>query len=127
MVKRNTYNYLKLLIPIFVFMIVSIVSIYSSSSLLSASYNNLYIKQILWYVIGFIIIILISNIKSDFIYKHSFILYIIGNIFLVLLLIIGTESNGAKCWFNIPGIGLFQPSEFMKIILILILSNLLNK
>ena len=127
MTKRNTYNNIKLLLPIFIFMIVSIISIYSSSSLLSASYNNLYIKQILWYIIGFVIIFLVSNIKSDFLYKYSFILYILGNIFLILVLFLGTESNGAKCWFNIPGIGLFQPSEFMKIILILVLSNLLNK
>lgn len=127
MIKRNTYNILRILIPIFIFMIVSILSIYSSSSLLSISYNNLYIKQILWYIIGFVIVFLISSIKDDFIYKNTYIIYIIGNIFLVLVLFLGTESNGAKCWFNIPKIGLFQPSEFMKIILILILSNLLNK
>ena len=127
MIKRNVYNSLKLLIPIFVFMILSILSIYSSSSLLSTSYNNLYIKQILWYIIGFIIIFLIRNIKNDFLYKNTYILYIIGNIFLILVLFLGVESNGAKCWFNIPGIGLFQPSEFMKIILILVLANILNK
>lgn len=125
--KRNFYNYLKILIPIFVFMIVSILSIYSSSSLLSSNYNNLYIKQIIWYIIGFIIVIMISNIKSDFIYKYSYILYIIGNILLILVLLFGTESNGARCWFSLPGIGSFQPSEFMKIVLILILSNYLNK
>ena len=124
MIKRNN---LELLIPIFVFMIISILCIYSSSSLLSISYMKLYLKQILWYVIGFIILFLIGNIKSNLIYKYSYILYILGNILLVLVLIICTQSNGAKCWFNIPGIGLFQPSEFMKIVLILILSNLLNK
>ena len=124
MLKNNTYN---IIIPIFIFMIVSILSIFSSTSLLSSSYNNLYIKQILWYIIGFIIAFLISNLKGDFIYKNTYILYIIGNIFLILVLLFGVESNGAKCWFNIPKLGVFQPSEFMKIILILILSNILNK
>ena len=127
MIKRYNYTILKILIPIFVFMIISILCIYSSSFLLPTSYNNLFIKQIIWYIIGFIIIFLISNLKSDFFYRYSFVLYIIGNIFLILVLFFGTESNGAKCWFTIPMIGSFQPSEFMKIILILVLSNYLNK
>ena len=43
-----------------------------------------------------------------------------------MVLFLGTEVNGAMCWFNIPLIGSFQPSEFMKIILILVLSNELS-
>lgn len=118
---------LKLIIPIVIFMIISIISIYSSQNLLSSSYDDLYIRQILWYIMGFVFIFLISNSKSDFMYKSSYILYIIGNIFLILVLFIGTETNGAKCWFTIPKIGSFQPSEFMKIILILVLSKELSK
>lgn len=125
--KKYLYNYLKLILPIIVFMIISIISIYSSQNLLSLSYNTLYIKQIIWYIIGFFIAFLISNLKSNYIYKNTYILYIIGNIFLILVLFFGTKSNGAKCWFNIPMIGFIQPSEFMKIILILVLSNILNK
>lgn len=60
------------------------------------------------------------------IYKYIWILYIIFNILLFLLLIFGTNINNAKCWFTIPGIGTVQPSEFMKIILILILSKLID-
>ena len=118
---------IKIIITIIIFMFVSIISIYSSQILLSNSYNNLYIKQILWYITGFILILIIKNIKSHFIYDHAYILYIIGNILLLLVLFFGTESNGARCWFSLPGIGSFQPSEFMKIILILVLSKLLSE
>lgn len=124
--KKRSINY-KLIIPIILFMIISITSIYSSQSLLPSNYNNLFIKQFLWYVIGYIFIFFIINIKSNLIFKYSNILYVFGNILLILVLFFGNESNGAKCWFNIPGIGSFQPSEFMKIILIIILSKELSK
>lgn len=125
--KKNIIPKLQLIIPIITFMIISIISIYSSQNLLSSNYNNLFIKQILWYIVGFVFIFMIANSKSDLMYRNTYILYIIGNILLALVLFLGTESNGARCWFTIPGIGSFQPSEFMKIILILILSNELSK
>ena len=125
--KKNIMPKLQIIIPIITFMIISIISIYSCQNLLSSNYNSLFIKQILWYIVGFIFIFMISNSKSDLMYKNTYILYIIGNILLILVLFFGIESNGARCWFTIPGIGSFQPSEFMKIILILVLSKELTK
>ena len=126
MVKRSIYNNLKIIIPIFVFMFISIISIYSSSLLLSSSYNNIYIKQFLWYIIGFIIAFFISKLKGNYIDKYLYLLYVVGNLLLIGVLFFGTESNGARCWFTLPKIGSFQPSEFMKIILILVLAKILN-
>ena len=48
------------------------------------------------------------------------------SVLLFLLLIFGQPINGSKCWFTIPGIGSFQPSEFMKIALILIISKVVS-
>lgn len=41
---------------------------------------------------------------------------------LVLLLVKGTVTNGARCWFNL-GLVKFQPAEFMKIALVMVLAN----
>ncbi|MBO5182894.1 MAG: FtsW/RodA/SpoVE family cell cycle protein [Bacilli bacterium] len=124
---KTIINNLKLIIPIILFMVISIFSIFSSQKMLSASYNDLYVKQLIWYLIGFICIIIIAKGKSNFLYEHADILFIISNVFLLLVLFFGTESNGAKCWFTIPGIGSFQPSEFVKIFLILVLAKELDK
>lgn len=118
---------LKIMIPIVIFMIISIMNIYSSQNLLSSEYNSLYIKQLIWYLIGFVFIIVIVKSKNNILLDHSYFFYILGNILLVLVLFFGTESNGAKCWFKIPGVGSFQPSEFIKIFLILVLSKELYK
>ena len=116
-----------LLIVIIIFAIISVISIFSAQSLLSSSYSNLYIKQIMWFGVGFILAYFIMFIGNNFFLKNYKLLYIIGIISLILVLIIGKEINYAKCWFVIPGIGNFQPSEFMKIILIITLANMINK
>ena len=42
---------------------------------------------------------------------------------MLLLLIIGIPINNSKCWFIIPGVGSIQPSEFMKIAIMLLLGK----
>ena len=120
-------NNLRIVIPIILFSVISIITIYSSQTMLSSSFNDLYIKQIIWYLIGFILVIFISRKNNQTNDNLINILYIIGNILLILVLFFGTEANGSRCWFTIPGIGSFQPSEFMKIFLILMIAKELEK
>ena len=115
-----------LLLLLFIFACISIITIYSAQNILPSYMNYLAYKQALWYVIGFIIMFIIIYLGNDFIIKNAWILYIFGILSLGALLIFGTPINDAKCWFNIPGIGTIQPSEFMKIILIIILARVIN-
>lgn len=88
--------------------------------------NNLVLKQTLWYIGGFILIFIVMFIGNNLIYKNGWRLYILFTVLLLLVLFFGTPINNSKCWFKIPGIGNFQPSEFMKIILIIVLGNMIN-
>ena len=114
-----------LIVCVFLFSLISIFTIGSAQRLIGV--DDLMKRQIIWYLIGFILIFIVMKIKNDFFIKYTWFLYIIGVILLGLLLIFGSEVNNAKCWFTIPGIGTFQPSEFMKIILIVTLANMINK
>ena len=116
-----------ILITLIIFAIISILCIFSAQSLLGDEMQNLYLKQILWYGIGFIVAYFIMFIGNDAIIKKINILYIIGVALLFLVLFFGTTINEAKCWFVLPGIGNFQPSEFMKIILIIMLAKMIDK
>ena len=53
------------------------------------------------------------------------VLYGIGLVLLVLVLIpgIGMKINGQQCWIRVPLIGQFQPSEFVKIPVVLMLAK----
>lgn len=66
------------------------------------------------------------TLGNKFLYNNAYVLYIIGVLLLILVLFFGTEVNNAKCWFTIPYIGSIQPSEFMKIFLIIILARMIN-
>ena len=116
-----------ILISIILFAIISVITISSAQVLLDDTMQNLALKQLLWYGIGFILAYFIMFIGNEFLYKNVWIFYMLGVISLILLLFFGTPINNAKCWFVIPGIGNFQPSEFMKIILILTLAIMINK
>ena len=115
-----------ILIPLIILAIISITTIYSAQGLLNSSYSSLYLKQALWFIVGFALAYLLMYIGNDFLYKNVYILYIIGVIALIALLLFAPSINNAKAWFSIPGIGTIQPSEFMKIILILTLARVIN-
>lgn len=103
----------------FLFIILSFFSIYSASMYLSPTLGKLYYKQIFWYLIGIFLIILISKVKLKNLYRYSIFFYAINVILLVGLLLFTKSINGSKSWYVLYGIGSIQPSEFMKISLIL--------
>lgn len=115
-----------LILCVSIFFIISILSIYSASMYLSPTLGNLALKQGLWYLIGAIIIFLVIKFKNNFFYKYSWYIYLINVILLVGLLFLAPDINGSKCWYVIKGIGSIQPSEFMKISLILILAKVID-
>jgi len=117
---------LSILIPILLFFIISIVSIYSTKNLLGIEDQNLWIKQSIWYSIGIILAYSLMFFGNKFLYNNAYILYLIGIISLVLVLFFGVTINNATCWFKIPFLGTLQPSEFMKIFLIITLARMIN-
>ncbi len=116
-----------ILIPILLFAGISIVTITSALTYLSPTLGNLALKQAIWYLVGGVLVLVLLHFKNDYLYQNAFVFYIILNVLLLLLLIFGQPINNSKCWFTIPGIGSFQPSEFMKVSLILVLGVMIKK
>ena len=123
MQKKINYH---IFIPIVLLSLISIVTISSALTYTSSSLGNLALKQAVWYIIGWGLVIILMKYKNEYLYRHSWVLYIIGIIALVLLLFFGTPINHSKCWFTIPGIGSIQPSEFMKIFIMLTLATMIH-
>ncbi len=119
-------NYLHILIPVFILSIISVITIYSALTYTSSSLGNLALKQGIWYILGWVLVFILVKLKNEYLYQHTWVLYIFGNLLLVLLFFFGTPINNSRCWFTIPGIGSIQPSEFMKIFLMLALATLIH-
>lgn len=117
---------MSILLPIMIFFIVSVISIYSTRRLLGVEFQNLYLKQIIWYLIGIVLAYSTMALGNKFLYNNAYIFYIIGVFSLVLVLFFGITVNNATCWFKIPFLGTIQPSEFMKIFLIITLSRMIG-
>ena len=115
-----------ILIPIILFGIVSVISIYCTKSLMGPEYQNYWIKQIVWYFGGFIVAYSMMLFGNKFLYNNAWWLYLLGVLSLVLVLFLGITRNNATCWFKIPFMGTIQPSEFMKVFLIIIYSRLIH-
>lgn len=126
MMYKNKKINLSIVLPIFILAIVSIITIYSASTYISKEMGNLALKQSIWYLVGIILVFILIKLKNEYLYSHTWILYIFGNILLLSLLLFAPEINSSKCWFVIPGIGSFQPSEFMKIFLMLTLATMIH-
>ncbi|MBQ3435573.1 MAG: FtsW/RodA/SpoVE family cell cycle protein [Bacilli bacterium] len=111
----------KIIIPVILFAIISIVTIYSASTYISAGMGNLALKQAIWYLAGIVVVIFIVKMGNNYLYDKAFLFYIFGIVSLLGLLLFATPINSSKCWYIVPGLGSIQPSEFMKIFLMLYL------
>lgn len=122
----------------------SILAIYSAFELITnESPTLLLVKQIMWYVLGFIVMAMIMYLGNDMIFSYvkkaywimlGALIYLFISKYVVSRLFgyehnlpFVTPINGATSWFQFPGIGSFQPSEFMKVILIIITAGIIDE
>lgn len=111
---------------------IGIVMVYSSSKIwaLYKNDNSIYylIRQLIFYFLGITACFFISKFPYLKYQKYKNIFIIIAIILLVLVLIpgIGIVRGGARSWIGY-GVFSFQPSEFVKIALIIYVANYLSK
>ncbi|QHS22167.1 stage V sporulation protein E [Virgibacillus sp. MSP4-1] len=129
--RRKKMPDLTLLIVVFALLFIGVVMVYSSSAIWSSyKFEDPFFyakRQLLFAVIGLIAMYFMMNIPYQKWREYSNLILIICFVLLIAVLIpgIGLERNGAKSWI---GIGAFsiQPSEFMKIGLIIFMAKILS-
>ena len=85
-----------------------------------------FIRQLIFAVLGIFGMYFVSKIDYRIyqkFYKHA---WILSAILLVLVLVIGTDSHGAKRWIDL-GFTTFQPSELVKFFMIIFYGGILVK
>jgi rod shape determining protein RodA len=114
-----------IVLTIVIIVIFSSLNIYSATHIKSG-FNPL-ILQIMWLMIGLITVYIILTVDYTFFANYANVIYWTGIILLILNDFVFPKSvNGADSWMKIGPLPAFQPSEFAKIGLIIMISKQLN-
>ena len=116
--KIKKLNYLFL----FIILIISTIGFLALFSASNGSLDPWAKKQIIRFIICFVLLISISLIDIKILYKYTYIIFFLSFLLLASVEIAGTFGLGAKRWIRIFGISI-QPSELIKITIILALSK----
>lgn len=121
---RN-FDWITLLIVILISFI-GILTIYSTTRQpYGAPQAPFYLKQFLWLGIGLAGLILIVSFDYIWLNRFSIPLYVAGLALLIIVMLIGKTGMGAQRWISLGPVS-FQPSEFFKLIFIVMLAHSLS-
>jgi rod shape determining protein RodA len=105
--------------------VVGVVNLYSATSVVRASLSEMYIQQVYWLVGGGILATVAAAIDYRHYERLGYALYALGIVLLLLVFILGRDIRGSSRWIYIGSFS-FQPSEFMKLFLIIALAKYLH-
>lgn len=114
-----------LLIVTFIIFFIGLISIYSAAHSHGGEINFA-LRQIVWMMLALVIVFAVISVDYQRLIDLSYILYGITLVMLAMIFIMGRIRFGAQRWFTIGGLNL-QPSEFVKIALILALASYLGR
>ncbi|HFU4488541.1 TPA: FtsW/RodA/SpoVE family cell cycle protein [Streptococcus suis] len=118
-----------LILPVFFLLLIGLMSVYIAVSQDYPDYVFQMVgQQLMWIVVGVGIAFLVMFFSTKFLWKVTPWLYLLGLALMVLPIFFYSPSllasTGAKNWVSINGVTLFQPSEFMKISYIIMMSRI---
>lgn len=110
---------------------ISCVFIYTSTEVFAQYSGSFVVKQILFYIIGFVLMIGMALLQVEHFKKFAWIFYVIIVLLLIGLIFapnnIARPINEAKAWYQVKYIGTFQPSEFLKFAFVLVVAKMIDK
>jgi cell division protein FtsW len=132
----NFYDWWKNIDKIILFLIIILFSLGLFFSLVSTSLiasdklnTNDYLfffKHLVFIILGFFIIFLLSLIDRDKLFKFSVLIFLFSLFFLFLVPLFGIEVKGSKRWIDFYFLPRFQPIELVKPFLIISISLILS-
>ncbi|MGT2771770.1 FtsW/RodA/SpoVE family cell cycle protein [Streptococcus marimammalium] len=117
-----------LILPVFILLVIGLLAVYIAINHdYPENLSTVLTQQVLWIILGFVLSFIVMLFSTEFLWKITPFLYLFGIILMVLPLFFYSPQlvalTGAKNWITIGNTTLFQPSEFMKISYILMLSQ----
>jgi len=122
--KRSYKDFDKsLIVAAFLIFIIGLFTIHSATQSKGLLFTESFVfRQINWMGVGIILLFIFIGVSYQRFVDIAYVLYGINIALLALVLLLGHIRLGAQRWFSIGGFA-FQPSEFIKLSLILALSS----
>src|SRR6476659_1769331 len=114
---------------ILAFLAISIVAFGTIQIRYAQPAEQYWVKQIIGLGIALIAMLAIAFTDYRRLLNWAPAFYVFGLILLIIVLVpgIGLKINGQRCWMKVPGIGQFQPSEFVKVTTAMMLARYFGK
>lgn len=106
--------------------VLGVVNLYSAVSVAGPLLEGAYIQQIYWLTLGAGASVLVATIDYRHFERHGWLAYGAGIVLLVLVFLLGREVRGSQRWIPIGSFSSLQPSELMKLCLIIALAKYLH-
>ncbi len=87
---------------------------------------SMVIRQAISFGIGLTGMLIIAQFEPRFMARWVVLAYVGGLVLLAVVLVAGDGAKGAQRWIHIPGVIRFQPSEFMKLIVPMMVASYLG-
>lgn len=127
MFRRGPAVDMYLLIAVVLIVTAGLVNLYSATSVYAdtatrARLADIYVSQVYWMVVGGLLAIFVAAVDYRHYERLAGVLYAGGVLACGLVFILGTDIRGSSRWIQL-GSFTFQPSEFMKVLLILMIAR----
>jgi rod shape determining protein RodA len=112
-----------LLFLLIIICLISLLNLYSATfPIRDSGGSQIFTKQIYWFLLGFAVFLMMTTFDYHALERLAYPIYFLSLFLLILVLVKGKVYSGSQRWLSISGIA-FQPSEFSKIAVVIILSK----
>lgn len=122
--KKFDYNFALIILSL---NLVGLLNLYSAShGVNTVGLSRLFFQQMVWLTMGWTVYLILTFINYNIIKSWATYIYFANLLFLVAVLVVGKKSLGAQRWIDL-GFFRFQPSETMKVALVLVVAKILTE
>ncbi|MFP3910486.1 MAG: rod shape-determining protein RodA [Desulfobacteraceae bacterium] len=102
---------------------ISLLNLYSATyAIWDVGGDRIFVKQIYWFLIGFTVLLAVTTFNYYKLEQLAFPAYLLSVFLLIVVLMGGEVTSGSQRWLSLGPVS-FQPSEFAKIAVVLVLAK----
>lgn len=121
--RRFDWNFASM---IFFLNVIGLINLYSAThGAADLATDRLFVQQILWLTLGWVVYFIVTMIDYQIFIRLAWVIYGLNLLALIAVIFFGKVALGAQRWLDL-GFFSYQPSETMKLALVLILARTMS-